>query len=712
MKNNFKKITAIAAGALMVGMTMGNAVALSPSDNAFDAVVYGAQADNSDQMSAESIASWLGFNGGTTSTTTVGGEGETEEEVVFGTQIDASGYEVETTMTDANIPTLLDEKLSWDDGLGSTDYDIHESIVIGDMEILTSLDDEDLEGVAMSNNMGLSYRYVFDDALNCTGIGHTAADDLYLTILGKSYEIEDMTTTTITVVTSEDTLLSVGESYTVDGKTFTLDDVWSDGIMVNAEVIDDGQSKKIDGIRVKADSIIYHSDTPETSRAILKIGTDISKTYSDGDEYIGEDEDDPLWVWDISTACTAAGYVGVTYNVNINDADDSEAGDSIKYVGESYVLPEGFAAATLEGTTDVDYEDITIEFADIDLYNSSDNPVANEDEKVIVISASTTSSITVGGEETDKIYLWYAENGSETESYGNTYGAVEVFYRDHDGDNTPTNKARYEMNANLTATQTLARANVATVEIGDTVMDIDVTVASGVMTLSLEDPDDDDINFTIGGTTLADEAGTLEKLGTTAEDADANDILVSGTDVSTKDKSIMNDYGIIVAEDDSSGVEGNADADKVIISIPDEKVYAQVSVLGGISTDTTTSGSMIFTDSDKSSWANKNVILVGGSCINTATAEALGVSAGTCDAAFTGATNVGTGQYIIKVVGDAFTTGKTALVVAGYEKENTEAAVSYLKSNVNRDPMIEVADGNTYFGTTGVSGTSTVTKTA
>ena len=72
----------------------------------------------------------------------------------------------------------------------------------------------------------------------------------------------------------------------------------------------------------------HRSDFPDTSKAIVRIGEEISETFSDGDEYIGEDEDDALWVWDLSSLGDADGYVGVQYNQNLDDANDEGAGDT------------------------------------------------------------------------------------------------------------------------------------------------------------------------------------------------------------------------------------------------------------------------------------------------------------------------------------------------------------------------------------------------
>ena len=150
----------------------------------------------------------------------------------------------------------------------------------------------------------------------------------------------------------------------------------------------------------------------------------------------------------------------------------------------------------------------------------------------------------------------------------------------------------------------------------------------------------------------------------------------------------------------------NDDYAEVYSTAGNSEVYAEVFVTESAST-VGAAGSMVFTDAQKSSWQDKNVILVGGSCINSATATALGVAYGTCESAFTTATGAGTGQYIIQSVGNAFTSGKIALVVAGYNKEDTAAGASKL---IGQPTDIDTTAGNKYLGIVGVAGASTISK--
>ena len=689
MRLNFKKISAIASSILLAGMTMGVAAAANypapfvSGSSADVAIVYGTGAGVSvtDQTEAYSIQEDLeaSFTGTTVSVS--GGEGETEDEVPLRDAINFSTSKIETTMDEDNLPSLLKEKISWDDGNGADDYDIYEQIVIGDkMELLTTLDDEDFEGVALTNEMALEYRFVFEDALNCSDIDAAGADDLYLEIMGKSYQVTDITATTITVNIADEYALQIGESVTFDGKVFTVDDIFSDSVQVNGEIINEDATEKIDGVRVKVETVGYHSNSPETSKCILKIGEDISKTYTDGDEYIGEDDDDPLWIWSFSDPTANDGYVGVKFNEKLNDATDEHdpSGTMVKYVGDSYVFPDDFAVVTFEGLTDVDYEDVKVYFDKAELYNLTDSAAAVQDDvDILVIEGKSVDTITVeeNSEETDKIAIFWAANGSETLYDGGAFGQLEVFYHDHDGDNTPSGKYRFGGQLNASTGPAKTRDKIASMEIGDSVIDIDLTLEANQLTVTFEDPLDGDIDLNVtGSTAIAHAAGVLDQLGDTAEDADANDVIVNGTDVSTKEADIMNNYGIIAKD-----VENNADSDEVLLEVPSDQVYGIVSVKAGAEVaGGSTLGNVVIKDTEVSTMSDKNLIIVGGSCINSAAANVLGGAY--CGAAFTEATGVGTGQYMVKSFTSPWDATKIALLVAGYEKDDTVAAATYLKT--------------------------------
>ena len=81
-------------------------------------------------------------------------------------------------------------------------------------------------------------------------------------------------------------------------------------------------------------------------------------------------------------------------------------------------------------------------------------------------------------------------------------------------------------------------------------------------------------------------------------------------------------------------------------------------------------------DSEVSSVSSKNLIVVGGSCINSAAAALVGGTK--CGAAWTAATGIGSGQFLIRGYADSTITTGLALLVAGYDAEDTVKATTYL----------------------------------
>jgi hypothetical protein len=123
--------------------------------------------------------------------------------------------------------------------------------------------------------------------------------------------------------------------------------------------------------------------------------------------------------------------------------------------------------------------------------------------------------------------------------------------------------------------------------------------------------------------------------------------------------------------------------------------YANVYVTeSGASTGGTSSNVMIVSDS--AAPTGKNVIVVGGSCINSVAADLLGGAL--CGPDFTAATGVGAGSYLIQTFD--WGTDNVATLVAGYNQADTANAATYL---INEAPITDA--GTKYTGTTATSAT-------
>jgi len=137
---------------------------------------------------------------------------------------------------------------------------------------------------------------------------------------------------------------------------------------------------------------------------------------------------------------------------------------------------------------------------------------------------------------------------------------------------------------------------------------------------------------------------------------------------------------------DKSGDQQNLDVvyhgseafGNVFLTAPGVTITAGSSGNGG---SATALGQVTVFDNEVSAVQGKNLIVVGGSCINTVAAKLLGSDTPICGAAFTTATGVSDGQYLLQAFNSPYTTGKVAMLVAGYNAADTTKAVTYLTTN-------------------------------
>lgn len=203
---------------------------------------------------------------------------------------------------------------------------------------------------------------------------------------------------------------------------------------------------------------------------------------------------------------------------------------------------------------------------------------------------------------------------------------------------------------------------------------------------------------------------TLNNYGTTTMEAEVSQIDGGATGGANGSEigSGTGNYETYIVDDVAPRImhytKGDPDYAEVYYPTGDSETYAKV-YLTSASSSLSGAGSMVFKDSEKTSWQSKNVVVVGGSCINSAAADLLGGAL--CEGAFTDATGAGAGQYVVQSYGDAFTTGKIALLVAGYHAADTVAAASRL---IEPGANVDTTAGTKYIGTVGLSGSSTMSK--
>jgi hypothetical protein len=137
----------------------------------------------------------------------------------------------------------------------------------------------------------------------------------------------------------------------------------------------------------------------------------------------------------------------------------------------------------------------------------------------------------------------------------------------------------------------------------------------------------------------------------------------------------MDQFGTKVTIDQS-----DSDQYSATISYPDEQVSAMVYIdAPGSGSGTGSLGNVQVMDSELASSGNdsKNLIVVGGSCVNTVASTLLGGNAG-CGASWTSATGAGSGEWIIQTFANPWASSKVATLVAGWEQSDTANAATYL----------------------------------
>jgi hypothetical protein len=101
----------------------------------------------------------------------------------------------------------------------------------------------------------------------------------------------------------------------------------------------------------------------------------------------------------------------------------------------------------------------------------------------------------------------------------------------------------------------------------------------------------------------------------------------------------------------------------------------------GASMSTTSTVAPVMADAMTAADKAKNLIVVGGSCINAAAAKLItGLETPVCAADFTAQTGITAGQYMIKGYDSPYADNKIAVLVAGYEAAQTVDAVKAAKA--------------------------------
>lgn len=702
-KNIIKKIAVIGTMTLMGATAIAGAAAASytladyPAPFVQDGkwvglLVIGADAATADMVGAIDIAGTLAqVSAGTTTggTSVTGGK---EKELDLGNALNDSTNGFSNTLDDDELAGLQDTTITIDTKDIENDYDVHDTLKVGGIgtngpaSVETGLtfaankDKDFKEDAFMAVPRGsIGYNYVFDDALVTGNLLANASDiePIEIDFLGKKLDITGATATSITAQVGEEVFMNVGDTVTVTGHDVKLINVGSATTNPPVIVSVDGvtetvtRTEKVGALRVKVKETFY-SDTLAERSATLVIGEDASKTYDDGDGYIGEDEDNPNWVWDLANLATAGvPTIGILWDQTYDDPTE------VVKIGDTFGLPGDYATIKLDSYTINDYKKYTIETTTgeelLNVTGGKSGLGYNSSAKTIHLHADGGNddgfTMLNGSYETDDVYL---------QLFNTTM--MHLYYKDHDDGN----KIKYNADIiNGTAN------DVVSIKYKDTTMTVDmVTPATAIteMNMTVDEQNNNLTGLTTGKNLMVNfdvsTGNAFEYLGGTDGDSDtAYDVMYNATDISGWDENTRTQKGIVIYNPDSS-----ASGDDLVIDIPSDITDMAVNVIiSGPGTSVTHAAAAGKTtlagvplaklDTEVTDKTAANMILVGGSAVNKLTAEAMGLTYPTYGAA----SGIPENKGLIKLIENAFGGSKVALVVAGWEAANTRDACAVLK---------------------------------
>ncbi|MBU2496777.1 MAG: hypothetical protein KJ767_01825, partial [Nanoarchaeota archaeon] len=667
------------------------------------AVIVGSGAAAEDIIASNDIVASLVVPTGSGTTTSVSG-GDSKA-LPVGSSLNDNSYGWSTAIRQSRVPTLQDDSISIAIGDVSDEYNFHEEIVFNNgIAVRTGLnvsnphEDYGEKPFLQIDQNSITYRYVFDEAVKSGNYlaNATTDDSVTLAILGKDIEITSATATSLTANVGEKFTLSEGESKDVDGKTLTLVQVGSQNdIYVDIDGVKDyiasGNSKTIGGLRVKNYNAIYTTSSGGTNIATIIAGEKTSKTYNSADEFVGQDEYDPDWVWELSNLDGQGDNGKPKINVTW---DQSWTGyDEVIFEGDSLSLPNNYITIKFDSLTETTFAEYVIKNARTRLYDSSGletgagtNTVTQEVLLLEALDGENNGFKLSGGEETDKIYI------AATNLTATGYNNFSIYWYDKDasaGQNNPKLYATTGNNTDVLQHTVIAQYKDANFNI-DIVPASPYAISSQQLRIEIGRGERQYINLTTNSTSLGFDYG----FGTKDGDAIVSDVVSGGESpfkqIGTWTANTLTVDGLKIYDPNNYG-----DSNEFRFAIPRDEgldfkaniqVYGEGATISRTGTQVTRAPiGVSFLDTEITSVQGKNIIAIGGSGINKVSAKILGLEFPTygTSQAWQDATMVtGEGQAVVKIVDSPYTDGKVAMIVAGWSAVDTRRAGKAVAQNV------------------------------
>lgn len=443
---------------------------------------------------------------------------------------------------------------------------------------------------------------------------------------------------TATIVNTTTTITSIALAWTADDEIFITQD--STAVMPGFEAV----QLAFGGLNYPAEEEIMISNSGSDAITLdnfpLKDSTeDIALIYADGTNFVGlgKDADEQLR----STNSTSMTFDGDTDSYFVASWSDGRDAESYLMRATNFREEDSINKTTFQYKKDGSWEDAKVDRKSGDTFS-----IGNVDLTVGTVDRLGKSVVISNNSAQTNFHILYSEEGMTVylpfAFAHNNYSASAVLSAGAGAFFTNTSATSYTagLGWNLTFVEEDKDGDKAD---GDTIR--------ALIGLNSQTPKEVQVASYTGGEAGDEEIGNSDVFRDFTYSALATEILSdNGPDQQTL-KLVY--HGDEVAAD-------------VYITSSD-------AVIGGSNGE---AGVMTVLDSAVSTVAGKNLVVVGGSAINSVAAELLGGAYR--EAQFTSMTGIGAGEFLIQSFDRA---GKTALLVAGYNAADTTKAATYLVNN-------------------------------
>ncbi len=754
-RKTLKKVAAVGTSLALVGVTISGALAAgladlpAPFNNnpASTVVVYGGTGD---MDAVTDVVTALGEMPGSGSTTVLGGTSVTplaltdlktgeRKSLPVGNALNSSvGFK--TKLTDTSSVGLWSGNFPISIGTDK-DYNAHEAIDIGTATLTTSLE----EGIPAYGDKpflkvpigSIGYRLELEKDLDTNNFfaNATSTKSIRVPFLGKQLIINSASATSITALSGDKQSLRVGDTVQVNGKTVTLRAVSSTSAYFDVDgqalTVTKGQSARggASNVELYVDDVFDSQQDVNDLAIVVLQGTNgqAINTYNSGENFVDEDQYTYLWEWNLASLNVgnkSLVTLGVKTHESLASTSTSPFGSKIMDLGllksnKGYLsqgdylcLPYRYACLVLEGTDgDVTWNDYTLN--GVDTKGLDRNADATEDTSnagVISFRANgvgrnkgleTRSGLGAGADllDTDYLYFWWNSSAGNVSGQG-----VEVYAADKD-----TGKAKL---VDLNGDGVFNATDIITTGVSAVVGRFDNKDYNAGINISVTDGNPDVVTFRIKGLDPAGSTNYASDLVFTVNPANATDgftylgnrqgrdttpllnyTKTGGYDLSGATVDVMRKDGFVVVAPQS-----NFDSDKLTFKVPTTNLYKywvrMAKPVAGSSTSVTTGSAAVASLKMMDTEVNlatlgKNVVAVGGPCVNAVTRSVLGLGATPVCGEATGMT-MGSASLELKDL----TGGKKALLVYGWEAEDTRRAAIVVKNAMNEPFKTQLAGKN------------------